>query len=387
MPNNPMLTRSNTQRGSLLPNRLTLLRAAANNNIVLKPSEDPAAFDSFKIGSARVHRYSREDESDSQTQYIMWYHGRSKGMDDAALPPLSTGRIGRATSKNGLIWEKQLAGSLSEDAPDVNLGLNNESWWGFDTAHVGLGNVLLPMSTPAVMTEGGVYLMYYMGGNFEETPVVDYMEKEIPEAMQDAKIQGMKMRIGVALSQDGVSFGRVEGDDPTGACMVPFDRTDPNVDMENVPLDMDEELYCGWPEVAVDVKAKADSAFLMFYSTMTKNDKQKCIAYAISPDGFKWTKQGVCLRPDESGLDAAGCARCNVVQDAVYDEDLGTWESISAWTMYYEGVSPEDGKHRIMMAQSKDGKKWSKIGLTIDVGQESEDAWDSAGVGSPHIIR
>jgi hypothetical protein len=70
----------------------------------------------------------------------------SNGGTDAAttstLPPLSTGRIGRATSKNGLIWEKQLTGSFSEDAPDVNLGLNKESWWGFDTAHVGLGNVV-----------------------------------------------------------------------------------------------------------------------------------------------------------------------------------------------------------------------------------------------------
>ena len=123
--------------------------SANDYNVVLKPSEDPAAFDSFKIGSARVHRYSRDaDTDDSGTEYVMWYHGRSHKMEygdataTSTLPPLSTGRIGRATSKNGLIWEKQLTGSFSEDAPDVNLGLNKESWWGFDTAHVGLGNVV-----------------------------------------------------------------------------------------------------------------------------------------------------------------------------------------------------------------------------------------------------
>jgi len=110
----------------------------------------------------------------------MWYHGRSAafesgeedhGDDDEAArgssvvskPPLSTGRIGRATSRNGLHWKKDRTGSGSEDFDGVSLGTNKESWWGFDTCHVGLGNVLLPMSTPAVLTDGGVYLMsvYY----------------------------------------------------------------------------------------------------------------------------------------------------------------------------------------------------------------------------------
>jgi hypothetical protein len=135
-----------------------LSATGAANNIVLKPSEDPAAFDSFKLGGARVHRYSKEAFPESGTEYIMWYHGRSKEMDDAgsALPPLSTGRIGRAVSKNGLIWEKQLTGSFSEDAPDVNLGLNKESWWGFDTAHVGLGNVVSLCYVLAVSAVGFV---------------------------------------------------------------------------------------------------------------------------------------------------------------------------------------------------------------------------------------
>lgn len=126
------------------------------------------------------------------------------------MPPLSTGRIGRATSRNGLHWVREELGSLSEDMEGVSLGLNKESWWGFDTAHVGLGQVLLPMSTPAVMTEGGVYLMYYMGGSFEETKLTQYLEQEL-DGFEDATIQGMNMKIGVALSQDGKTFGRVEG--------------------------------------------------------------------------------------------------------------------------------------------------------------------------------
>jgi hypothetical protein len=147
--NFPTQTRSSSRPFSPSVSLSAAAESANDYNVVLKPSEDPAAFDSFKIGSARVHRYSRDaDTDDSGTEYVMWYHGRSQEMESgdatatSTLPPLSTGRIGRATSKNGLIWEKQLTGSFSEDAPDVNLGLNKESWWGFDTAHVGLGNVV-----------------------------------------------------------------------------------------------------------------------------------------------------------------------------------------------------------------------------------------------------
>jgi hypothetical protein len=360
------------------------LSATANNNIVLAPSSnDDERFDSYTIGSARVHRYTRQE--DSETEYVMWYHGRSKHMAETStnLPPLSTGRIGRATSKNGLIWIKDTEGSASEDAPDVALGLNKESWWGFDTAHVGLGNVLLPMSTPAVMTEGGVYIKYYFGGSLEETNFSDYLVNP-PVTISNATIAGMKMRIGVAVSQDGKSWGRVEGDDPTGACMAPHDKSDPNAKFENVPSNMPEELYCAWPEVVMNWNGRKEQKFLMYYSTMTKDTKEKCIAYAESEDGFRWTKQGLCMRPEKSGLDAGGVARCCVVRDAIYNK--GEWLETDSWTMYYEGISPSDNKHRIMVATSQNGKNWKKGGLALDVGQEA-DSWDVDGVGSPHVLR
>ena len=113
----------------------TILPAAINNNIVLEPSTAEDKFDNWKVGNARVHRYARD--ADSETEYVMWFHGRSKEMDTPNLPPLSTGRIGRATSKNGLVWVKDDEGSESEDIPGVSLGLNKEAWWSFDTSHVG----------------------------------------------------------------------------------------------------------------------------------------------------------------------------------------------------------------------------------------------------------
>lgn len=323
----------------------------------------------------------------------MWYHGRSVEQDsDKSLPPLSTGRIGRATSKNGLSWKKDTVGSASEDIPGVAVGINAESWWGFDTAHAGLGTVLLPMTTPAVMTEGGVYLMYYMGGNFEETPIGDYVNKQMPS---DATIKGMKMKIGVCVSQDGTTWGRVEGDDPSGACLSPYDANDPNMkefanlrdDAGNL-VQLEEELYVGWPEVVPVIKEEGsaeDSGFLMYYSTMTKTGKVKAIGYAVSKDGFRWSPRGICLRPDAGTLDAAGVARCTVIRNALYNDDDGSWKDAPGFTMFYEGVSEEDNKHRIMQAASVDGKTWIKMGLAFDVGKEG--AWDSEGVGSPNVLR
>ena len=67
-----------------------------------------------------------------------------------------------------------------------------------------------------------------------------------------------------------------------------------------------------------------------------------------------------------------------------YEE--GFWEEEKGWMMFYEGVSSEDGKHRILAAESDDLKTWNKLGLVMNCG-ESDDAWDARGVGSPHVIR
>jgi len=383
--------------------------SSSSSNVVLNPTpteegkEDDAAgkiFDSLTIGGCHVHRYKDRtafNTDDTDVNYVMWYHGRSAEQDkDEKLPPLSTGRIGRATSKNGLVWEKDTTGSTDTDIEGVALGLNQESWWGFDTAHLGLGGVLLPMTTPAVMTEGGIYLMYYFGGNYEETKINQYTKADMPD---DLTIQGMNMRIGVAVSQDGETWGRVEGDDPTGACMVAYNKDDPNTDdMANLKDDdnksdvvLKEELYCGWPEVVVkiDKKNDANSGFFMYYSTMTKDDKQKCLGVAVSSDGFRWEKRGICLEPspDTESLDDGGVARCNVFRNAKFNDLDQTWSDAPGYTMHYEGISSLDNKHRILKAASPDGRVWTKQGLVLDIGENGDDDWDCDGVGSPNILR
>ena len=193
-----------------------LSMSSTNNNVVLRPTLDnPEAFDSYKIGSARVHRYVSPSEDNDDTEYLMWYHGRSINDKDkdanSNLAPLSTGQIGYATSKNGLHWEKM---SLKDEMRPC-LGPDDEAWWGFDTAHVGLGQVLQPTSSSAAMqTDVGAYMMYYMGGDKSEAAVSKY----IPNSkLGDNKIMGMNMCIGIAISQDGIHWGRLEGEHPNGS--------------------------------------------------------------------------------------------------------------------------------------------------------------------------
>lgn len=218
------------------------------------------------------------------------------------------------------------------------------------------------------------------------------------DGIEDKTIAGMNMKIGVALSQDGISFGRVEGDDPSGAVMAPFDASDGNMDYmkqlrddDGSRLDLPEELYCAWPEVTVNLmdekerQQKKMSSFYMYYSTMLKATKEKVIMVAVSDDGFKWNKRGVSVAPEEGTLDAGGCARCNVIPKALYNEEKRSWKNDDGWIMLYEGVSAEDGKHRVMVAESDDLRNWTKLGVALNVGKDGE--WDSEGVGAPHVLR
>ena len=385
-----------SRRSTQIISTSTTLKSKNDYNVVFRPSSDPDSFDSFKIGTARVHRYSDPNSMTDDTEYIMWYHARDSGFDsDNSLPPLSTGRIGRATSRNGLVWERDETGSYDSDKEGVSLGLNTDSWWGFDTAHIGLGQVLMPMVSPSIRSEGGVYVMYYCGGSHEETNIIEYLDAEkSSQVPNDATIKGMKLKIGAAISQDGVTWGRIEGDDPSGACMVPFDAS--NDDSLDFGRDHPEELYTGWPEVIVNPVAASESTrnaatdnnrenFFMYYSTMLADTKEKAIGVASSSNGFAFEKKGIALTPTPGTLDAGGCARCNVIPKGSLNEE-GFWEEEeNSWIMFYEGVSL-DGKHRILAAESSDLKTWKKTGLALDVG-EGEEAWDCDGVGSPHVIR
>jgi len=58
---------------------------------------------------------------------------------------LSSGRIGRASSSDGLLWQRTDGPEGQGSALDVN----KEAWWGFDTSHIGMGDMSLNMAEGA----------------------------------------------------------------------------------------------------------------------------------------------------------------------------------------------------------------------------------------------
>jgi len=99
---------------------------------------------------------------------------------------------------------------------------------------------------------------------------------------------------------------------------------------------------------------------------------------------------------ESNSFDDGGVARCNVVRNASYNTVDKTWSDEPGYIMYYEGVSTQDNKHRILSAHSSDGRIWNKtnkdgpvldIGTTYDNSDDDTDTWDCDGVGSPHILR
>ena len=166
----------------------------------------------------------------------MWYSGRDTNFDPEAIG-ISTGRVGLAESTDGITWER-LAGD--EELGSV-LDFNTEEWWGYDTVHTMAGDVQI-ISTDKVrgssaVTGGyGVNFMFVSGGDAEEVDMggVSFGGKTLPEG---TSIKGLRMRIGLALSYDGIHWTRMEGDHETGAIF------DVGEDGEF------DALMCGWPQV------------------------------------------------------------------------------------------------------------------------------------------
>ena len=299
-----------------------------------------------KMGMPRV---IKKIESDGSEVWLMWLQGREAAFDtNSELPDLSTGRIFFMDSPDGLNgWR------LHEDNPVINPNKEGDGdWWFFDAEHVGLGDVVVPGGNAAskFVTQDGVYLMYIFGGNSDK---VDIGDKEM---------KGVRMEIGVCVSQDGSHWSRVEGANPLGSILEPGD-----------PADFDGQMI-GWPVVVED-----GPAYRMYYSTYSPHEKRFIVAEAISPDGMRWSKRGrVFDGGPKEAFDGMGASRRYITKDQA--------NSNAVYKMWYEGIS-EKGVHSIGLAISQDGTVWERVGnQAVFSASEDEFAWDAGGVGSPHLV-
>eukprot|EP00897_Mesotaenium_endlicherianum_P010420 jgi/Mesen1/9406/ME000614S08665 len=314
------------------------------------------SWDADGIGAPVVRRY----QTDNEERWFMWYQGW-KG--SSQLPQAG---VGLAQSSNGLVWSRGETVVETDARGEGGAGLvmaPSENWWTFDTRHVSVSDVLV-MSSNKVRARGGVYWMYYAGGDAEELPMLEQMERAglSHGVLAGQQVAGLRTRPGLAMSNDGRNWARIEGDHHSGAL---FD-----VGHEGEW----DSTFIAAPQVvfheAGDIR--------MYYHSLCPKTGKFVVGYARSRDGLKWMKCGPILKGGAEGaFDELGVAARHVI---AHPSGLG-------YLMLYEGVAA-DGTRSIGLAQSRDGLwTWERVGDGPVFGPSPlEGAWDSKGVGSPCLV-
>ena len=312
-----------------------LLAACVTQAVALTmPFATPATWKVHTLGGPRVAKVDGA--------YTLFYHYRPlEDKDDPELPPLSTGRIGRATSPDGLEWEVQHDG-LGEGGSSVSKA---EDWFQHDCGHVGCGDVL----------SGDAWFLYTYGGSNAPMALRDL------GVDRDGEVYGMDMKLGVCVSQDGIKFGRFEGDEADGSLLGPPPAN--SWERRNAPV--------AWPAVCEDPGGQTGD-LLLFYGTTQDATGLSACGLARSSNGVTWrraTPASPCIQAGDD-WDAGGILRRSVLRRG---REL---------LMIYEAKSAE-GVHAFGRATSDDaGVTWTKTGRCFERG----DTWDAHAISAPHLL-
>ena len=311
------------------------------DGLSLRPSDVDSKYNIKSIGMPRVI-----GPGNDVNVWQLWFQGRDSTAEDN-LVNHSTGRIYYATSADGLSdW------NIHPSNPILVPSNDEGNWWYFDSSHVGLGDIIQPGNgaQSKFVTQDGMYFMYTFGGGQDVI--------ELPKS--NASVKGAKMEIGLAVSQDGIHWSRVEGPSPRGSYL------------EVGKFEEFDGQFVGWPTVL-----EVAPLYKMYYSTYSPWMKRFVIGLAIAGDGLKWRKLGPVFSggTKKSDFDYFGASRRHIVR-------LPSNE----FRMWYEAIDA-DGKHSIGVASSADGFNWFKLSSSPVFERNPDvDAWDSGGVGSPHLI-
>ncbi|XP_068636889.1 uncharacterized protein [Aristolochia californica] len=298
-------------------------------------------WDSREIGSPVVKRFLSDDEE----RWYMWYHG-SSGNGEADS-------IGLAVSGNGVHWER--GSEHVQSSVDAGIVFRcGQDWWAFDTNSVRPSDVLI-MSSNKVRAATAVYWLYYTGFTSEKV--------SLPRVANDCSSDPALLSLpGLAISQDGRHWARIEGEHHSGAL---FDvGAGGNWDSHFI--------------AAPRVVFHRTGDLRMYYHSLDASTGCFSIGMARSRDGIRWIKLGKILGGGSAGsFDEAGVLNGHVMMK----KDGSYW-------MAYEGVATT-GERCIGVAESDDGiKDWRRCGEGPVLVPSSEQlGWDNKAVGSPCLVR
>ncbi|KAI4328476.1 hypothetical protein L6164_020828 [Bauhinia variegata] len=318
------------------------------------------SWDNAEIGSPVVKRFL----SDEEERWYMWYYGRSSGNP-------SSGSIGLAISSNGVHWERG-TGPVRSGA-EVGLVMNcGKDWWAFDTEGIRPSEVVI-MSSSRVRSSSAVYWLYYTGYGSEKT---DFKENSLSfslenpdryfnsddvncENCQNGKIS--KSLAGLAISQDGRHWARIEGEHHSGALF------DVGSEQEW------DSAFVSSPQVVFH----GNGDLRMYYHSFDVEKGHFAIGIARSRDGIRWVKLGKIMGGGKAGsFDEFGAMNPYVVRK----------RGNGNYVIAYEGIAA-DGSRSIGMAVSPDGlKEWVRLQDEAILKPSDKGCWDDMGVGSPCLV-
>ncbi|XP_058195629.1 uncharacterized protein LOC131311974 [Rhododendron vialii] len=316
-----------------------------------------SSWDGFEIGSPVVKRYL----SDEKERWYMWYHGRSEGN-----PGLDS--IGLAVSSNGIHWER--SGGWVTSSEDTGLVMDcSKDWWAFDTQSIRPCDVVIMSS--AKVRANAVYWLYYTGFSSE---IVEFWDNSVEFGLENPeriRIQddesGRTSKVfrslpGLAMSQDGRHWARIEGEHHTGALFDVGSKGEW------------DSMFIASPQVVFH----SSGDLRMFYHSFDVENGVFALGVARSRDGIKWVKLGKIIGGGGNGaFDELGVVNARVVRT----------RTDGKYVMVYEGVAA-DGGRSIGLAMSTDGlKNWQRVQGEAVLKPSEEDGWDSIGVGSPCLVQ
>ncbi|MBK6597539.1 MAG: glycosyl hydrolase [Proteobacteria bacterium] len=288
-------------------------------------------WDSGRVSCPRVLR-------GADGQWKMWYYGRDPDFDRKVTLP--TGRVGLATSDDGIRWQRVAGpltmGAVFEPHPDLSR---------FDSSHVGITDIHF---------HDELYWMWYLGG--------DQSIRKF--GLTEAK--GFPMLPGCAISRDGLHWTRLAG--PHRGALLDV----------GVAGDFDEAMV-SWPQVV----RWDDGSWRLYYHGLNAQ-RDYTMGWAESLDGLSWQKRGPLLGPGPTGrFDDKGVATRHMLK-------IG-----GRWVLFYEGCryvgSPVQVDRQIGVAVSDDGLDWRRVdgplehGAVLAQATKGSGGWDYR-IGCPWVV-
>jgi hypothetical protein len=250
-------------------------------------------------------------------QHLMYYSGTSTSRMNESI--WDDWVIGLVTSKDGLTWQPP------DEYEPVLLARRSLEGDVLDPEELARTFDSVAVFGASVIEDGGVYRMWYTGWNGES------------EHQGGGRDRMVHHRIGHATSPDGLRWTKRRGAAGVGAVLGLGATGSPDA------------LDAAHPFVL-----RTPTGYRMWYEGF--DGQVFRILSASSVDGLEWSREGVALGPGDAGSpDRLGARRPVIVRRG------GRFE------LWYEGLSDDPLRYRVLRAASADLNAWTKLPGEIDL--------------------